>query len=265
MAHLSAKNLPPEAEELERKQLELVQLEIELAENELEFTTLIAELAALERHYLEVVGRRYAELDHIEAKIAEELARGRPTDESAQVMARAARKMANESAEPTGDESFEKSTAILRSNDFRPTDELQRLYRQAARTLHPDLTTNPAEQQRRQRFMAELNEAYGKGDEEQIRQLLRQWNSCPESVEGEGTAAELVRVIRKIAQVRQRLAAIEREVKQTSENELSQLKGRVEEAARDGCDLLQEMAKRVDVDIAAAQRRWSQLVRGGSA
>ncbi|MDA1050116.1 MAG: J domain-containing protein [Planctomycetota bacterium] len=264
MARLPMRNLPPEAEELERKQRELAQLEIELAERELELTTLRAALAALERRYLEVVGGRYAQLDRIEAEIAEELARRRPTDASAEATARAAREKANESADPVGNEGVDSSAATHILSDFQPSDELRRLYRQAARTLHPDLATDPAEQDRRRRFMTELNKAYGEGDEDRIRQLLREWHACPENVQGEGTAAELVRAIRKIAQVRHRLEAIARELHEASESELSQLKTRVDEAALESRDLLQEMARRVDAEVAMAQRRWNQIVRDKS-
>ncbi len=68
---LPARLLNPEEEELARKQSQLADLEAELAERELVRATLQADLAALEKRYLDVVGRRYAELDRLEAQIAE--------------------------------------------------------------------------------------------------------------------------------------------------------------------------------------------------
>jgi hypothetical protein len=42
------------------------------------------------------------------------------------------------------------------------------------------------------------SEAYAECDEERIRRILWNWQASPDSVEGEGSAAELVRVIRKL-------------------------------------------------------------------
>jgi hypothetical protein len=61
----------PEEHELERKQAELVALEAELIQRELDLATLRAELAYFESRYLRTVGVLYAELDEIEAQIAE--------------------------------------------------------------------------------------------------------------------------------------------------------------------------------------------------
>ena len=88
----------PEERELERKRAELAALEADLVERELELSTLQAELAAFETEYLRVVGRRYAELDEIRARIAEAHAARRPTDDAARAAASTARETAARSA-----------------------------------------------------------------------------------------------------------------------------------------------------------------------
>ena len=60
--------------------------------------------------------------------------------------------------------------------------------------------------------MQEINAAYEAGDQERLEELLRSWNVSPESVEGEGIGAELVRVIRQIRQTSQRIAAVRAEL-----------------------------------------------------
>ena len=122
-----------------------------------------SELIAFERRYLEVVGSRYAELDALEAQIAEAIARSRPTDRSARQKAESARARAQESEEAMGDVGGEDSAPEF------ATDELKALYRQAAKELHPDLTSDAEERERRKKAMAELNRAYEECDEERIR------------------------------------------------------------------------------------------------
>ena len=61
----------PEERELENKRAQLTILEAELAQHELDLTTLKAELTIFETRYLCEVGVLYAELDEIEAQIAE--------------------------------------------------------------------------------------------------------------------------------------------------------------------------------------------------
>ena len=57
---------------------------------ELDLATLRAELAEFESRYLRTVGVLYAELDEIEAQIAEAQARSKPSDSEAQERARRA-------------------------------------------------------------------------------------------------------------------------------------------------------------------------------
>src|SRR5262244_2267560 len=87
----------PEEEELAKKRQELVELESDLTEQELHLTGLRLALAVFERRYLRIVGTLYAELDDVEAQIAEILARSRPSDLDAQGSAEQARTRANDS------------------------------------------------------------------------------------------------------------------------------------------------------------------------
>ena len=69
----------------------------------------------------------------------------------------------------------------------------------------------------------------------------------------------LVRVIRKIDQIRRRLCAIETEIAQLKESELSDLKAQVEKTKEEGRDLLGEMAARLDKQIAEAREQLRNL------
>src|SRR5207249_2115239 len=95
---------------------------------------------------------------------------------------------------------------------FQPSEPLKTLYRTVAKRVHPDLTTDAQARIRRTALMAEANGAYAAGDICRLQAILDQWDNAPDTVEGTGVGAELIRVIRKIAQVEQRLRDIAAEV-----------------------------------------------------
>src|SRR5262249_24969705 len=101
-----------------------------------------------------------------------------------------------------------------------------------------------------------------RGDEERLRAILREWHASPENVQGEGPGAELVRVIRKIAQVEKRLESIAVELNQRRQGELFKLKEQIEEAQENGRDLLKELEERLDGEIAAAREELKQANGG---
>ena len=252
----NSRRLPPEERELDRKHTALAALEARLTQQELELTTLQAELRAFETHYLRVVGRRYAELDAIEAQIAGALAHLHPEDATAQEHAACARTQAQESADAAG-----AKRVLQEPIAFKPSDSLKKVYRAVARCIHPDLAPNDEERARRHQFMAEVNRAYAEGDEARLRAVQQAWESSPDSVGGEGIGVELVRIIRKIAQVEERLQTIETAMTQLHVSELYQLKTKVEQAEAEGRDLLAIMAESVQEHITQAYARLSEIVQ----
>ena len=245
----------PEERELSRKLYELSELQTELAQRELDLATLQAELHTFEARYIRVVGVCYAELDEIKAKIAEAEARLKPKDDNIQEEAAQARAQAQASAQATG------IAQEPREEKFTPSENLKKLYRQVAKCIHPDLATYEKDRIRRQHLMADANRAYEECDEAKLRAILAEWENSPESVKGEGTAAELVRVIRKIAQAENRLRSIEREIAQLAESDLYTLKTKAEKAEDEGRDLLAEMALRVGKRVALASKRLTEINR----
>jgi peptidoglycan hydrolase CwlO-like protein len=250
MATEIIKNQTPEERELEKKQAELSSLEAELIQRELDVATLRAELADFESRYLRTVGVLYAELDEIEAQIAEAQARRRPSDSKAQEQATRARAQAQESAQTA------RPAAEPRP---KPTENLKKLFREVAKCIHPDLATNDTNRERREKLMAEVNLAYENGDEAKLRSILADWESSPDTVEGEGVGAELIRVIRKIAQIQKRLTDIDAEIQQLNTSDLYQLRAKADEVEREGADLLEEMASQVEQHIEAAKERLATV------
>ncbi len=223
MENAIASNLTPEEYELKKKQKELATVEAELAERELDLATLEIELQDFEKEYFRVVGIKYTKLDAIEAKIAEYM------------------------------------TSLESNKNWNPSKNLKKLYREVAKSLHPDLATDEKERQRRQQLMVLANLAYEEGNEEKLKEILEEWQSSPEAVAGEGTVAELIRTIRKISQSQERIQAITQEIEKLETSDLFELKNKVSMAQDLGRDLLQEMATILDRHIADATEKLNEL------
>jgi hypothetical protein len=241
--------LKPEEQELALKREEQTALETELAERELRSANLHAELGAFERQYLHFVGLRYAELDELKAQISERLATEQPGNERARKAAQDARARANETKSVAGDEAEQAPRA------FKASPEMKRLFREVAKRIHPDLTSDRDDRAKRQQLMAEANEAYGRGDETQLTKILTEYECSPEAVKGDGPGAELIRVIRRISQARSRLSEIDAEIQELQRSDLYQLRSRIDEAQVHGRDVLKEMIAKVEDQIGQAKRR----------
>jgi hypothetical protein len=132
---------------------------------------------------------------------------------------------------------------------------MKSLYREVARRVHPDLTSDRDDRAKRQQLMADANQAYEQGDAARLEKILTAYEHSPEAVEGEGPGAELIRVIRRVSQARGRLAEIEAELQGLLRSDLHQLKARVDEAGKGGHDVLKDMIAKVDEQIALAKQR----------
>ena len=242
----------PEDRELETKRGELTALEANLAERELQLTSLRAELSSFERKYLAEVGSRYAILDELKAELAERLAAENPGDLKLQESARQARARADETRATAEDETAREHKI------FSPTPELKRLYRDVAKRIHPDLTSDDADRAKRQELMALANRAYEMGDEAELSRVFAAYECSPESVAGEGTPAELVRTIRRISQARYRLSEIDAETKKLVQSDAYQLRARFDESARQGHDLFVELGRRIEYEIARVKHKLAQ-------
>ena len=247
----------PEEDELELKRVELAKLSELLAEKELELASLRNSVIHFEHRYYRQVGIKYVELDEINAKIAEKIAQKNPKDKTAKKESEAARETANNTAKEFHSHEIPKDEEL--SKDFKPSDEIRKLYRQIAMKIHPDRATGEKEKEYQTKLMAEVNDAYANGDIERLRQILQEWESSPESVKGEGIAVDLVRMIRSISQIKGRLKNIEKEIETLKESEMHKMMIQVQAAEENGRDLLSELADKVDSDIQLAQEKLEGL------
>jgi hypothetical protein len=245
------RQLTPEEEELHRKREELASIRATLAERELELADLRAQLKSFEGRYLRQVGVLYAQLDDWDAKVAELEARLEKST-AAHQRAQRARQRADETHEATHGEAS-------KAPDFKPSADLKSLFRKAAKQFHPDFSKDSADQRRRAEQFIQAKAAFDRGDSESLQRLIDEDQNSGDSILGEGVGAELIRLIRQIAQAKRHIAAIEQELTTTRTSELAKLQQDVDQAQQKGRDILAELAATVTEQIARARKEYEAL------
>jgi len=248
--------LSPEEKELNKKRALLDRLKDRLATKEEDMADLRAELEQFEAKYTMEVGRLYAELDDIEALIAEEEVRIHPEDEEIRLKAQEARRRAEESAAQAEAEDWEHC-----SFKWQPTIEAKKAYHKLARLIHPDLALDAEERERRHGLMAKLNDVYAATHQVWLNKLVEDHRDSPDLVKGDSVADELVRAIRQISQIKNRLKELRDEHLKVELSELFILQNKVRAEMLEGRNLLQQMAARTRTHIVKAQRKLDHLVK----
>ena len=225
---------------------EAARLRDRLAAIEEEQATLEAELLAFEVDYMREVVTVLAELHEIEAQIAALVARRSSTAED-KAAARSARVRARETTAAV--------KAIPKAPASLPTGDLKRLFREAAKRMHPDLAPDDGTRGHAEAFMKRLNQAFAAGDAEAIVDLVRQWEGSRHAPEDSA---------RRLSALQ---AAVERAQARLDEVRSSDLAGMMERAmaaAVQGTDLLAEWRASSEAALGAARARLAALKVAGA-
>jgi len=232
---------------LEPSRARLAALHLRLAERETSLAAATAELQALQTKYLEAVGGFYRQLVELEKDIAEiEIAAGLRTPD------------------PPDDAADSEDTADMEeaagcSNRGAPATDLKAMYRNLARTIHPDLALDGAARLRRHSLMAEANRAYAERDADRLRLILHTWERNPDSILDDAEDADEARVRRRIALVDDRLLAIDAEFADLHASAIWQLKRKIDTAKEQGWDLFAEMVLEVTREVRRATAQLASL------
>ncbi|MBP9712412.1 MAG: hypothetical protein KBD60_01820 [Sterolibacterium sp.] len=255
-------------DETQRLSTELDVLVQELGDMELEFATAQAELAEFTRRYHEIIGRKLAELDQLQAHIAKHLARCQPADTTAQQHAEHARAQAEQSQRES--ERFAELDKE-RERPFTPTADLKRLFRQLAQKIHPDRAENEEDRAWRTELMSEANRAYRNADEMVLRDILEQWQDGRPSTDTAATrpatrasqaapsTSNQAALQREIQRVQRRIASVSEQLNRLLASKLYELFAAANLARNRNRDLLQEMAEQLERQLEASRAQLAQL------
>ena len=233
----------PDGDDIDRLRARLTELEAALAERATEITRAKADLAAFRIRYRNDVGRLHEELDDLERAIAEA------------ELGEIDKRLEEETAAPDTRSASSRPDAAARFT----SDAVRRLFRDVAKTVHPDLARDEQARDRRHALMVEANRAYALGDEERLRTILEAWASSPEAVLGSDLEATRERLLRRIAQIEEQLVVYAADLGALRDSPLWQLKAMVDDAAARGKDLVADMIRRLERDIMAARNRLDAM------
>jgi hypothetical protein len=221
----------------------LVELQAILCERAAEIVKAKSDLAAFRIRYRRDVGQLHEELDELESAIAEA------------ELGEFSRRLESE----VDGQSTSVSDVRMDSAPRLTSDAVRKLFRDVAKTIHPDLARDEDTRDRRHTLMIEANRAYALGDEERLRSILSAWENSPEAVTGNDRESTRSRLARRIAQLDDELVACAGELADLHESPLWRLKSMVDEAQSRGKDLVQDMVRRLKRDITAARNRLDAM------
>jgi len=232
--------LVPEEDELHKKEEILAELENELLQKEVALSILQSNVNAFEYRYINLAGKQFAKLESLKAKLIEVV-----------------NLFSNEDKLPSINLNFDEEFLNFTSgNDLdisslsNPVNEdIKNLFRKVAKKIHPDLSNNEEERVIREELMKRANKALSENNINSLLEILSEWESRPESINGDETGAKLVRVIRKISQIRNRLKNIEKEQLELENSEIYKLYSMAEDASYTGVDFIQSIVDKVNLEI----------------
>jgi type II secretory pathway pseudopilin PulG len=259
---------------LARLRRQIAAAEAALVEREAELAELRVEVASFQLRYETLVGRQLAALREVEASIAacqkqiqgfRRWGRSGPPagwDGEAYVPVDEQYRRTWHDPAPPGP-SFTPPTELATQSAAK--QDLKTLYRQLCRRFHPDLTQDPAERAWRTEMMAAVNAAYAAQSRAELQALAttpyRGTSSGAAQKAGQETidTGRLDALQDRLTYLRRKLLQVEAEIDELTHSPLMEMRLEVTLAARQGQDLLGDMAREVARDLAKKQAELDYL------
>ena len=144
-------------------------------------------------------------------------------------------------------------TAQSRPGPQPDDSELKTLYRELAKRYHPDLTTDSREKEWRESMMAAVNGAYEKHDLDALLELRQKPDRPVRAMMVQSRAEILAELSAEVLRLDHVVQEINRQLDELSNSALAQLQLDVSMARQSGQDLLGQIARELELDIARTQ------------
>ncbi|MEU3402492.1 J domain-containing protein [Streptomyces sp. NPDC006670] len=238
-----------------------------LIEFEIAVETFRVEVENFSRLHHQKLGPMYSRLDELDALIAEAKA-ARSGDAEDLRRAREARSLVMPM--PGVDELFhdwlgsdgisDDAAAMLTDRPVRPpervrpSEEVRRLYRELVRRAHPDLAQDEAERTRRDAFIARVNAAYGRGEEQLLRELAEEWDAGPvPQAPAPSESEELYARLEWLSQRKELLSMVAKELEDSAIGAMLRM------APDDPDRLLEEIAEQLLAEVSEREAELAAL------
>jgi hypothetical protein len=142
-----------------------------------------------------------------------------------------------------------------------PTDEsaIKGLYRSLAKRFHPDLALDPSEKPWREQMMARVNDAYGAQDMAALRELARETAPSPAPPTLKTREQILTELQAEVERLDQLAIGLEQQLDELAKSPAVQLKLEALWVRRAGGDLLADIGRQLQAEIARAEKELASL------
>ncbi|MEE9513369.1 MAG: J domain-containing protein, partial [Anaerolineales bacterium] len=137
--------------------------------------------------------------------------------------------------------------------------ELKQLFRALAKRFHPDLVTDPEEKRRREKVMAQVNDAYAAQNLSAMKKLAQKPDR-PEEPATKTREQIVVDLKAEIVRLDRVILALNRQLQDLINSHTVRLMLEVSIAERNGSNLLAEMAADIRTDIARLEVELASIV-----
>jgi len=236
------------SEPLQQAEAELARIETLLIEAELRLATHRQQIAVFEQGYRRVAAGLCEELDRLNTQINALCAN---RFERHHRPGRSRARTDYETIESSPDEFPELP-------QFRPSESLAKLYREAAKRFHPDLTQDETDREWRHQMMQQANAAFAAGDCETLQRLLDA-NPSSHSLAA-ATDPSLAAIKARITRLRSRLEEVLREHRDIETSDLGQLYSQAKKSGHGAAIFLRNLVVALKAEIDEKQDLLKDLL-----
>lgn len=250
----------PSGNETEQLQNRMAELRRALDERTSTLARAKTGLESFRVRYVQEVGHLHEQLDEVLEALADaELEIQLEGQDAASARATTPDASTSGGADASAAESDSSSATTEDDAPKYTSDAIRKLFRDVAKTIHPDLSHDEDARDQRHALMVAANRAYALGDLDELQRILDLWEGSPEAVVGSGPEAARERLVRSLARLEAQLTACDEELAELAETPLWRLKTMVDEASAQGKNLMADMVRRLQREILAARNRLDAI------